>query len=204
MSNQFDGLTNSTPDRNTSQPVWFAIHTRHQHEKVVAQILGRKGFETFLPLYAAAHRWKDRTKVLSLPLFTCYVFLKGDLGRRLEVATTPGVHAIVSYGGKVAVIPACEIEALQRVVASGLPIEPHPFLKCGEQVRIRCGPLAGLQGILERKRNLYRLVLSVEMLGKGVAVEVDAFLVERVKSDRAAPGPSTARRSEHRQITGMA
>src|ERR1700722_9770994 len=117
-----------TPDSHTSQSVWFAVHTRHQHEKAPAALLARKGFEVFLPLYAAAHRWKDRVKVLSLPLFTCYVFLKGDLSRRLDVAMTPGVHAIVGHAGKAAFIPASEIEALQRVVASGRPIEPHPFL----------------------------------------------------------------------------
>jgi transcription antitermination factor NusG len=163
-----------------SEPPWYAIYTRHQHEKTVAQILTSKGFEVFLPLYGAAHRWKDRTKVVSLPLFPCYVFLRGGLERRLDIVTTPGIYALVSTAGQPAAIPAIELEAVRRAVESTLRVEPHPFLKCGDWVRVKCGPLAGFQGILIRKKNLYRLVLSVEMLGKAAAVEIDAFLVERL------------------------
>jgi transcriptional antiterminator RfaH len=96
--------------------------------------------------------------------------------------TTPGVHALVSTAGQPAAIPPAEIEAIRRVVEGGARVEPHPFLKCGEWVRIKCGPFMGIQGILVRKKNLYRLVLSVEMLGKAAAVEVDAFLVERLNA----------------------
>lgn len=165
-----------------SEPPWYAIYTRHQHEKTVAQILKSKGFEVFLPLYGAAHRWKDRTKVVSLPLFPCYVFLRGGLERRLDIVTTPGIYALVSTAGQPAAIPAIELEAVRRAVESTLRVEPHPFLKCGDWVRVKCGPLAGYQGILIRKKNLYRLVLSVEMLGKAAAVEIDAFLVERLNA----------------------
>src|SRR5712691_8999582 len=161
---------------------WHAIYTRHQHDKMVAQILTTKGFDVFLPLYAAAHCWKGRTKVLWLPLFPCYVFLKGGLDRRLDVLTTPGIHALVSSGGQPAAIPAIEMEAIRLARVSNARVEPHPFLKCGEQVRVKCGPLAAVEGILVRKKNVYRLVLSVEMLGKAVAVEVDAFHVERLNS----------------------
>jgi transcription antitermination factor NusG len=159
---------------------WHVLYTRHQHEKTVAQILTGKGFETLLPLYSAARRWKDRTKLLSLPLFPCYVFLRGGLNRRLDIMTTPGIHALVSTGDQPAAIPTAEIEAIRRVVESGAQVEPHPFLKCGDRVRVSCGPLTGIQGILVRKKNLYRLVLSVQMLGKSAAVEIDAFLVERL------------------------
>ncbi len=165
---------------HSSSSAWYAIYTRHQHEKTVARILTSKGFETLLPLYPSARRWKDRTKVLSLPLFPCYVFLKGGLERRLDIVTTPGIHALVSSAGQPAAIPPAEIEAIRRAVEGGARVEPHPFLKCGEWVRVKCGPLAGIQGILVRKKNLYRLVLSVEILGKAAAVEVDAFLVERL------------------------
>ena len=168
-------------DIHTSS-AWHVLYTRHQHEKAVDQMLTSKGFRTFLPLYQAAHRWKDRTKVLSLPLFPCYVFLSGGLERRLDIMTTPGVHALVSTAGKPATVPFAEIEAIRRVTESGAQVEPHPFLKCGERVRVKRGPLAGIQGILIRKRSLYRLVLSVEMLGRAAAVEVDAFLVERLST----------------------
>lgn len=163
-----------------SPPAWYALYTKHQHEKTVARILTIKGFETLLPLYQTAHRWKDRTRALSLPLFPCYVFLKGGLERRLDVMTTPGIFALVSNGGEPSAIPAAEIDAIRRAVESGARIEPHPFLKCGEWVRVKCGPLAGIQGILVRKKSLYRLLLSVGMLGKAAAVEIDSFLVERL------------------------
>jgi transcription antitermination factor NusG len=165
---------------STDPDSWYALYTRHQHEKVVARNLACKGFETFLPLYAAARNWKDRTKLLNLPLFPCYVFLRGDVGRRLDILGTPGIHAFISCAGQPAAIPAAEIEGIRQALASGAGIQPHPFLKCGDWVRVQCGPLAGTQGILVRKKSAYRLVLSIEMLGKAVAVELDAVLVERL------------------------
>jgi transcription antitermination factor NusG len=159
---------------------WHALYTRHQHEKAVAAILAQKGFDIFLPLYTAAHRWKDRTKQLSLPLFTCYVFVRGGLERRVQILTTPGVHSFVGCAGRAAEIPETDMEALFRMVDSSLRVEPHPFLKCGDRVRVKSGPLEGIEGILLRKKNLFRLVLSVEMLQKAVAVEVDISIVERV------------------------
>jgi transcription antitermination factor NusG len=163
---------------------WHVLYTRHQHEKKVHQILTSKGFHTFLPLYQTAHEWKDRTKVLSLPLFPCYVFLNGGLERRLDIMTTPGIHALVSTSGEPATVPLAEIEAIRRAIESGAQVEPHPFLKCGDRVRVKRGPLEGLQGILVRKKNLYRLVLSVEMLGRAAAVEIDALLIERQDTKR--------------------
>jgi transcription antitermination factor NusG len=161
---------------------WYAIYARHQHEKNVAQILTSKGFEILLPLYQSIRHWKDRTKVLSLPLFPCYVFVKGGLERRLDILTTPGIYALVSSAGKPSPIPPVEIEAIRLAVESGATIEPHPFLKYGDLVRVKSGPLTGVQGILVRKKNLYRLVLSVEMLGQAAALEVDSLLIERVHS----------------------
>lgn len=170
-----------------SDSSWYALYTKHQHEKTVAHILGLKGFNTLLPLYPTARRWKDRTKVLSLPLFPCYVFLNGGLERRLDIIATPGVFALVSNAGEPAAIPFAEIDAIRRAVESGVPMEPHPLLECGEWVRVCGGPLAGVQGILTRKRSVYRLVLSVEMLGRAASVEIDWFLVERLNAKTAMP-----------------
>jgi len=124
--------TNSQDDHFDSPISWYAIYTRHQHEKTVARILTSKGFETFLPLYSAVHNWKDRTKLVSLPLFPCYVFLKGGLERRLDIVTTPGIHALVSSAGHPASIPHAEIEGIRLAIESGASIEPHPLLKCGD------------------------------------------------------------------------
>jgi transcription antitermination factor NusG len=116
-----------------------------------------------------------------LPLFPCYVFLKGGLDRRLQILTTPGIYGLVSSAGQPAAIPEIEIEAIRRVVKSGTRVEAHPFLKCGNWVRVKCGPLTGIEGILVRKKNISRLVLSVEILGTAASIEVAAFQVEAVK-----------------------
>ena len=166
------------------QSSWYAIYTRHQHEKTVAQILTGKGFNTFLPLYKTTHDWKDRTKALTLPLFPCYVFLKGGIERRLQIITTPGIYGLVSSAGQPAAIPDVEIETIRRVVESDTRVEIHPFLKCGSRVRVKCGPLAGIEGILVRKKNVSRLVLNVEILGTAAAIEVAAFQVEVVTAPR--------------------
>jgi transcription antitermination factor NusG len=165
---------------------WWALYTRHQHEKTVADMLALKGLEVFLPLYESVRRWKDRKKMLSLPLFPCYVFVRGAVNRRLHVLTTPGVHMILSHGEHAAIIPEDEIEAIRRTVDGSVRVEPHPFLKCGERVRVTRGSMEGIEGILVRKKSLYRLVLSVNMLAQSVAVEIDASDVEPVMERGAA------------------
>jgi len=157
---------------------WWVLYTRHQHEKAVAEMLSAKGFEVFLPLYESIRRWKDRSKMLMLPLFPGYVFVRGGLSRRLQVVTTPGVHMILFHGEQVAIIPEVEIQAIRSAVEGPFRVEPHPFLKCGERVRVVRGSLEGVEGILVRKKNLYRLVLSVDMMAKSVAVEIDATDVQ--------------------------
>ena len=159
---------------------WHALYTRHQHKKVVAQTLLGKGFEVFLLQYWTVHRWKDRQKELFLPLFPNYVFIRGGLDRMLVLVTTPGINFLVSWGGRPANITPEEIEAAGRLVESPLQVEPHPFLKCGDRVRIKSGPLEGIEGILVRKTRGFRLVLSVEMLSKSAAVEVDLDVVEHL------------------------
>jgi transcription antitermination factor NusG len=126
------------------------------------------------------------------------VFLKGGLDRRLDLVTTPGIHSLVSCAGQPAAIPTDEMNALRRAVETGASIEPHAFLKYGDWVRVKSGSMAGVEGILVRKKNLCRLVLSVEMLGKAASVEVDGFLVERTNSNR-----SSACRVDRRPVTAL-
>jgi transcription antitermination factor NusG len=159
---------------------WHVLYTRHQHEKVVAHVLSEKGFAVFLPLYSATRRWKDREKQLSLPLFPCYVFLMGPLERRFDIVTTPGVHMLVTSAGLPAVVPEEEIKAVRQLIGSRQRVEPHPFLRSGNRVRVKSGPFMGVEGILVRQKNLLRLVVSVEMLGRSAAVEVDGATVEYV------------------------
>jgi len=170
---------------HTQQPGiswWHALYTRHQHEKVVAQVLSGKGFEIFLPQYRAVHRWKDREKELLLPLFPNYVFIHGGLDRTLILVTTPGIHCFVRWGGRPAKIPSEEIDSVRRLVESSYQVEPHPFLKCGDRVRIKSGPLEGIEGILVRRARGYRLVLSVELLSRSASVEMDITMMERLES----------------------
>jgi transcription antitermination factor NusG len=174
--------TVTSPEQVETAP-WWALYTRHQHEKVVAEMLTAKGFDVFLPVYDSIRRWKDRRKVLSLPLFPCYVFVRGQLDRRLQVVSTPGVHMLLTRGEQIAVIPDEEIVAIRRAVEGSFRVEPHPFLKVGERVRVTRGSLIGVEGILVRKKNLYRLVLSVDMLAQSVGVEVDASDVEPVQTE---------------------
>ena len=159
---------------------WHALYTRHKHEKAIALALSIKGFKVFLPLYSATHRWKDRNKPLLLPLFPCYVFLRGGLERQLCIMTTPGIHMLIMSGSRPAAIPDEEICAVRQLVEKAKWVEPHPFLGSGDRVRVRSGPLMGVEGVLVRKKNLFRLVVSVEILGKSAATEVDASAVQRV------------------------
>jgi transcription antitermination factor NusG len=175
---------------------WWAVYTRHQHEKSVAQVLSSKGFEVFLPLYDSVRRWKDRNKTLSLPLFPCYVFVRGGLNRRLQVVTTPGIHTILYSGERLAFIPNNEIDSIRRAVDSPLLVEPHPFLRCGEKVRVTRGSLEGVVGVLVRKKSLFRLVLSVEMLAQSVSVEIDASDVEPEKGSPLTEATASSGYSE--------
>lgn len=170
----------------TQPPAWFAVYTRHRHEKAVAQFIMGKGLEVFLPLYKAVHRWKDRMKDLALPLFPNYVFVLAGTSQRATVLSTPGVYDFVRLSGVPAPIPEEEIDAVRCAVERGLNVEPHPLLKSGDRVRVKSGPLEGLEGILVRKKNFYRLVLSVELLMKSISVEVEACDVERTITRSAA------------------
>jgi transcription antitermination factor NusG len=155
---------------------WNAIYTRHQHEKTVASHLTRSGAEVFLPTYNVVRHWTDRKKLLSLPLFPCYVFLRS--GQPWKALATPGVHSLVTFAGRPAPIPDLEIDAIRKAVASSCRVEPHPFLRCGDWVRVKSGPLMGIEGILVRKKGSYRLILSLQLLGRSIAVEVDAISVQ--------------------------
>ena len=178
-----------TDPSSGAAPSWYALCTRHQHEKTVAQSLSGKGFEVFLPLYRTLHRWKDRTKQLSLPLFPGYIFLRAGLDRHIQVLTTPGVFHFVSTADHAIPIGQTEIDSVRQLTDGGSNVEPHPFLRAGDWVRVRTGPLAELEGILTHWKGAFRLVLSVQLLQQSAAVEVDAASVERVA--RRANRPSS-------------
>jgi transcription antitermination factor NusG len=171
--------TESVPLEQT--PRWFAVHTRYQHEHLVATALLNKGLEVFLPTYDAVHRWSDRKKRVTLPLFPGYLFFANEIDRWIQILSTPGVNAIIKIGSVPAEIPNDEIIAIRRMVESTLRVEPHPFINEGDVVRIKAGPLAGLEGIVSRKKDALRLVLSIQILGQSAAVEIDGCVVERIR-----------------------
>jgi len=180
---------------NTQSPAdarnWYALLTRHQHEKSIALALANKNHEVYLPLYRSARRWKDRPKRIWLPLFPCYVFIREGMDRQLQIVSTPGVIRIVAWGGRPAIIPQAQLDAVRQIVESSFPIEAHPFLQFGDHVRVKTGPLMGLEGILTRSKGVARLVVTMEMLGRSAAVEIDASNVESV-------GPFLMPRAFHR------
>ena len=138
------------------------------------QALSAKGLDAYAPVYWTARRWSDRIKKLQLPLFPGYVFCRFDAIERTPVLRTPGIRSIVSFGNELSPIPDSEIVAIQQMLASNYPIEPCQYVRVGQRVQIGEGPLAGIEGILVHCRNTTRVVVSVELLQRSVAVEVNA------------------------------
>ena len=161
-----------------AQSHWYAAHVRSRHEKQVARQLEERRVSCLLPVYRSIRRWKDRRKELDLVLFPGYVFVHLDLKDRLRVLQVPSVVRFVSFNGYPAPLPDNEIEALSDGLAKGVRVEPHPYLKVGHRVRVKYGPLAGTQGILVRRKDKFRLVLSIDLIMRSVAVEVDEADVE--------------------------
>lgn len=157
---------------------WFALQVRTRHETAIAGFLEAKGYEQFVPLYKFKKRWSDRIKVSEAPLFPGYLFCRLDPQHRLPILKTPGVIQIVGCNRIPAPIDESEISAIQTLIASGLQTQPWPFLAVGERVRIESGALRGLDGIVVKMKENHRLVVSITLLRRSVAVEIDSALVE--------------------------
>ena len=163
-------------------PRWFAAYTVPRHEKRIAEHFSVRQIEHFLPLYHVQRRWRDGSKVtLQLPLFPNYIFARFDHSHRIRVLETPSVVSIVGYGREQSPVPDSYVASLREGMRLH-KIEPHPFLVAGEKVRITAGPMAGLEGVLLRKKNNVRVVLTLELIMQSVAVEVDIKDVEPVAS----------------------
>jgi transcription antitermination factor NusG len=167
-----------SPSPEPDDMKWYAVYTCVRHEKRVAEQMEQRQLRSFLPLYRALHRWKDRRKEVEMALFPGYVFVQMDLQHRLRVIEIPSVVHLVCFQGKPTPLPRVEIEGLRRGALGRVRMEPHPYLQAGRRVRMRSGPVAGLEGILLRRKEGARLVVSIEMLMRAVAVEVDEADVE--------------------------
>jgi transcription antitermination factor NusG len=162
-------------------PWWYAVRVRSNYERTVSTILDHKGVEQFVPTYRSRRMWADRVKTLDLPLFPGYVFCRIPLEERNLVVTVEGVVGLVGAGRQPIPVNETEIEAIRAIMQSGVHAEPWPFLKIGQTVRINHGSLSGIQGILTRVKNSWRLVISVILLERSVAVEVDSAWVSPIQ-----------------------
>jgi transcription antitermination factor NusG len=152
---------------------WHAIRVRSRFEYTTSTLLHDKGFEQFLPVYRSRRRWSDRVKEVDMPLFPGYVFCRFDASAPLRVLNTPGVVHIVSAGRTPIPVDESEISALQDMCCSGLPLQPWPYLEVGRSVCVERGPLAGTEGVVIEMKGQFRLVVSISMLQRSVAAEID-------------------------------
>ena len=157
---------------------WYALYVHARKESYVASQLEGNGLECFLPTYKSVRKWSDRVKEVDQPLFPSYLFCRFDYQDRRPVVMTPGVLQIVGNGRTALPVANEEISAIQLAVSSGTPHQPWPYIEVGERVRVVCGTLSGLEGILINFKGNHRVVLSVSLLQRSVALEVDlAWLV---------------------------
>lgn len=187
MATRNTAIEASQPWDGVVEPAqWFAACTRSRHEKMVADQLRGKGVEFFLPLGHTVRRWQSRTAEVDLPLFPGYVFVRIPLQHRLQVLTVPGVAYLVASAGRPLPVPEEQLLTLRDRLSAGVLAEPHPYLAVGSRVRVRRGPLADLEGVLLRKHGQSRLIVSVDMIQRSVALHVEACDVEPLP---AAPAP---------------
>ena len=153
---------------------WFAIRTRSNFERATSLSLKEKGYETFLPVYRCRRKWTDRTKEIEVPLFSGYTFCRFDAGRRLPILQTPGVVSIL--GSRITgpiPVEESEVAAISRMIQSGVPVGPWPFLREGQYVTVERGPLAGVEGFIVQVKAHFRLIVSVSLLQRAVYAELD-------------------------------
>jgi len=165
-------------DSNTCS--WFALRVKPRSERIVATMARHKGFQEFLPLYQSRRRWSDRFKSVELPLFPGYVFCKLDPEVRLRLLTIPNVLSFVGVGRVPIPIDETEIVRIQQAIGAGLSSEPYPFLEAGQRVRLAEGPLRGIEGILVEVRKEQRLAVSLTLLKRSMAVEIDRHWVRPI------------------------
>lgn len=152
------------------QPLWYAGYTAARHEKRVAEHLSQRGVEHFLPLYETIHRWNNGRHRVSLPLFPGYIFVRIPLQERLRVLEVPGFVRLVGFNALPQPLPESDIEKMREALGTGMLAEPYPYLTVGTRVEVRNGPLTGMTGILLRRQNKYRVVISVDLIMRAMVV----------------------------------
>jgi transcription antitermination factor NusG len=176
----------STVDTEQERTGWFAVQVRSRWELSTARLLSGKGYETLLPLHQSRRYWSGRARAVEVPLFPGYVFCRFDVLKRLPILITPGVQSVVSRGRVPVPVEVSEIAAIQKIVSSGAQAEPWPYLELGERVRVEEGALRGMEGILVSFKSGHRVVVSVSLLHRSVALEIDRLLVKPIREIRGA------------------
>jgi len=167
---------------------WFALQIRSRWEGTTAGLLRGKGLETLLPTYSTKRKWSDRFKVVEAPLFPGYVFCRFDVHNRLPVLITPGVISVVGRGKTPIAVDDREILSIQSAVGSGIRMEPWPYVEIGERVRVKDDVLDGMEGILTNFKGSDRVVISVTLLRRSVALEIDRSRITPLGSPRITTG----------------
>ncbi len=161
---------------------WFALRVKSQREAIAAAVLEGQGYRPLHPTYAVRRRWSDRLKVLQMPLFPGYLFCQLNLANPVRVVTMPSILGIVNSAGRSLAIPDHEIEALRRLIDSGVASRPWPYLHAGQDVRVQRGPLEGLEGRIVNFKGVWRVVVSITLLQRSVAAEIDREWVRPIRS----------------------
>ena len=167
---------------------WFAVRVRSKHESVTATHLRGRGYEEFVPTFQERRQWSDRVKIQDQNLFPGYVFCRFDPRDRFPILSAPGVVSIVGFGNGPTPIPDKEMDDVRTLVNSGFLLTPWPFLEVGQRVVVEKGPLAGVEGVVEATRGRYRLVVSIQLLQRSVATELDRIWIRPLSTDRTVPG----------------
>jgi transcription antitermination factor NusG len=167
--------------RQPGEHPWYAVRTRSRFEPIILQSLAGKGYTSYLPTLRRRRKWSDRTVELETPLFPGYVFSRFDVKRRLPILQTPGVLSIVSFGKEPEPVDESEIEAVRTILSTGMPADLSRFICEGQKVRVVRGPLMGLEGILEKKKKDCRLLVSVTLLQRSIAAEIDGDWIEPIR-----------------------
>ena len=170
------------------ETLWYAGCTASRHEKRVADHLAQRGVEHFLPLYEAIHRWNNGRHRVQLPLFPGYIFVRIALRDRLRVVEVPGFVRLVGFSSVPCALPETEICKMRDALSTGLLAEPFPYLTEGTRVEIRGGPLQGMTGILLRRQNKHRVVISLDLIMRSMVVDVEAGDVVPMRTSRFSGG----------------
>jgi len=165
--------TESIYGKLNTEPRWYALKTRSRHEKKVDELLQQKGITSFLPLYSTLRQWSDRKKKVTLPLFSCYLFVKIPLKDRLHVLRTDGAVHLVSFNNIPASIPEIQIDSIRKILGEKVSIQKVSYFAVDQKVEVTYGPFKGVQGIVKKVKGKSRLIITIDVLCQAISVEID-------------------------------